>query len=337
MAILTATFKALKMASSYTGGYNEQWKDSAALLKNFECPVCLLVTREPTLTSCCGQHFCQSCINKVITESKPCPFCNACEFATLLDKKQNRQVLGLKVYCSMKDCGCGWMGGLGELDSHTDKTRGDCQFVDMICPNDCGESVQKRHMDSHCSNMCPKRPFTCKYCKLKSSYKDVCIHYDVCAKFPVVCPNKCEVGSVERDTMSKHLTECPLQVVECEYAHVGCSEKMTRNCLQMHMKENLQQHLLYTVKASHEQIRQLENQLEQVEKTLREKDRQLERIQREKDLQLEAIQRETNRQLEEVRKTNSQQFQEKDQVIAALQEKVDQLYWKVFIKGVTNT
>ena len=224
----------LKMASSNGGGYEHEFLKSADKLKEFECPVCLFVTREPHLTDCCGQHFCQACITRILTYRKPCPFCKAKSFIVMLDKKQKRKVLELNVECTMKERDCDWSGELGELDTHVDTQNGSCQFVDVNCPNNCGESHQRRRLANHLSNLCPKRPFTCQYCKFKATYEQVCNgHYPKCTKYPVPCPNKCEIRTVERGNLEQHVSECPLQVVEC---HFGCSERMKREGLPMHVR-----------------------------------------------------------------------------------------------------
>ncbi len=275
------------MASLNTGGYDQEFLDPPAKLKKFECPLCLLVTREPNLTSCCGQHFCQSCISRIITDRKPCPFCKELSFTTFLDKKWQRKILQLKVNCSMKLRGklrgCSWTGELRELDPHTDTGTGDCQFVDVTCPNKCGETRQRRFMGSHLSDTCLKRPFTCKYCNFNSTYEVVCKHYDQCTKFPLPCPNKCEVESVERGKMKEHLSECPHQLVDCELAHAGCSKKIQQNNLKKHMKDSVQQHLLYVFTASQSRMKELENRVEEVR---REKDQQL----KDKDRVIELLQ-----------------------------------------------
>ncbi len=298
----------MKMASPNTGGYDQEFLDPPAKLKEFECPLCLLVTREPNLTGCCGQHFCQSCISRIITDRKPCPFCKELSFTTLLDKKQKRKVLELKIKCSMKHRGCSWTGELGELDSHTDTGSGNCQFVDVTCPNKCEETCQRRLMYHHLSNTCPKRPFVCKYCNFNSTYDVVCKHYDQCTKFPLPCPNKCEVESVERGKMKEHLSECPLQLVDCEFAHAGCSEKIQRNNLKKHMQDNVQQHLLYAFTTSQSRIEELEIRVEEVR--------------REKDQQLEEVRREKDQQLDEVRRDRTQQVKAKDRAIELLQSRV---------------
>ncbi len=311
------------MASPNTGGYDQEFLDPPAKLKDFECPLCLLVTREPNQTSCCGQDFCQSCINRILTDRKPCSFCQEVNFSVFLDKKQRRKVLVLKVQCSMKECGCEWTGELGELASHTDPQNGNCQFVDVTCPNDCGESHQRRHQDSHLSDTCPKRPFTCEYCGFESTHEEVWnSHYPKCTKFPLPCPNECEVGSVERGSISEHLSRCPLQLVECEYAHAGCCERIQQKDLAMHMEQNVQKHLLWAFTASQKQIvaleKEMKKQTEVNDKQIREVKQQVDEVRTERDRQIESV----KQQFDEVRKEKNKQLEEKDRQIDTLERRL---------------
>ena len=225
------------MAGSIAGGYECEFVDP---VKDFECPLCLQVTRDPNLTSCCGQHFCQVCINRILAEQRPCPFCKETNFTVFLDKKQNRKVFELKVQCTMKKEGCSWTGELGGLRRHLN----DCQYVTVTCTKGCGVSFQRRCLPAHIAKSCPKRDFPCEYCGFKSTYEEVRNkHWPECAKYPLPCPNKCEIGKVQRGCLEQHLKECPLQQVECEFCYAGCEEKIQRKDLTKHMEKNLQKHL----------------------------------------------------------------------------------------------
>ena len=226
-----------KMAGSNPGGYECEFVDP---VKDFECPLCLHVTRDPNLTSCCGQHFCQVCINRIQTNHQPCPFCKDTNFTVLLDKKQNRKVLELKVYCTMKEQGCSWTGELGGLSRHLE----DCQYITISCTKGCGVSFQRHCLAAHIAKVCPKRDFTCQYCSFKSTYEEVCNkHWPECAKYPLPCPNKCNIAEIQRGSLKQHLNKCPLQQVECEFYHAGCKEKIKRKDLTEHMEKSLQKHL----------------------------------------------------------------------------------------------
>ena len=225
------------MASPQQSGYQCQFVDS---VEDYECPLCLHVTREPFLTSCCGQHFCQVCISRILTENKPCPLCREISFTIFLDSEQKREILDLKVYCQKKAEGCQWVGDLGEIEQHLGDN---CQFITADCPNNCGLAMQRRLLEVHVYK-CPKRPHNCLYCDTKGTYQEIQgNHLPVCHKYPVSCPNQCGVSSLERDQLEDHLRECPLQLVECELREMGCEEMVKRKDLVKHIDEGTQKHL----------------------------------------------------------------------------------------------
>ena len=277
------------MAAPHLSGYQCEFVDS---VEDYECPLCLHVTREPSLTSCCGQHFCQTCINRILTDQKPCPLCKASGFTVLLDKKQKRRVVSLKVVCSEKAAGCDWVGSLGDLDSHVSEANGDCQFVSVNCSNNCGETVQRKLLATHLANDCLKRPDSCKYCQLKSTYEEIRDkHTPVCTKYPVPCPNKCQTDSLERGQLQQHIRECPLQEIDCELKELGCNVKIPRKDIPKHMEESSQSHFrLMTAHAlkTNEQVRSLQQQqvttlenLKETQQQLTDTQRQLEESKRE--------------------------------------------------------
>ena len=172
----------------------------------------------------------------------------------MLDKKQNRKVIGLKVYCTMKEQGCSWAGELGGLSRHLD----DCQYVTISCTKGCRESFQRHCLAAHIAKSCPKRDFICQYCGFKSTYEEVCNkHWPECSKYPLPCPNKCGVDAIQRGSLGEHLNECPLQQVECEFCHAGCEEKIQRKDLTEHMEKSLQKHLTLLSAFATEQIKHL--------------------------------------------------------------------------------
>ena len=80
------------------------------------CSICLLVLREPQLISCCGYHFCQSCINPIKEGGKSCPLCVAASFEVMYDKGLERSLKEIEVNCSRTDCQ--WTGRLHMLNEH---------------------------------------------------------------------------------------------------------------------------------------------------------------------------------------------------------------------------
>ena len=123
------------------------------------------------------------------------------------------------------------------------------------------------------STSCPKRPWKCQYCDLESTF-DVGTneHTPNCDQYPLSCPNQCEIGTVLRCDAEKHLLVCPLQLVECEFANVGCEVKVPRRDLTRHMTENAQHHLMSATLLNLRLTRELHQKME-------EKDQQITKLQ----------------------------------------------------------
>ena len=201
--------------------------------QDFYCPVSLEILLEPHQTLCCGHHISQEAANRLTREGKPCPMCKSENLATHEDKYFKRSTINkLKVCCPHKKSGCDWMGELGDLNLH--------------------------------SNSCPKRPWKCQYCNFVTTYKvGTNDHTPNCTKCPTPCPNRCEIGTVPRCDVEKHLLVCPLQLVECEFAHAGCDMKVPRGDLAKHMTENAQHHLMSTTLLNLRLTRELHQKIEE--------------------------------------------------------------------------
>ena len=118
------------------------------------CPVCLLPCREPHLISCCGKKVCHSCISRVQQVSQPCPLCRTPEFATMIDREVERQVLSLKVYCNSKQHGCTWIGELRQLERHLIG----CSYTNVSCKYECDFHCPRQQMFVHERDECELRP-----------------------------------------------------------------------------------------------------------------------------------------------------------------------------------
>ncbi len=209
--------------------------------KEFECTICLNILKEPYLNNCCGQHFCQPCIQRIIDDQKPCPLCNKADFIVILDKKTERKILDLHVKCRKHQNGCEWVGDLRSLDQHCDT----CMYTEMDCPNSCGELVQRRLLSSHLEKKCSKRHFNCAYCGHKSTQEDITtVHWPVCDQYPVACPNNCGKEGIPRFEVEEHkLKNCPLQEVKCKYHYIGCETIFLRKEVDTHMETGAKEHL----------------------------------------------------------------------------------------------
>ena len=254
-------------------------------LQDIFCPVTFEVLRDPHQTTCCGNHISATAGARLQREGKPCPMCKEPNFMTHADKYYKRVVNSLKVRCPHKGRGCEWIGNLGDLDQH--------------------------------ANVCPKRPWRCQYCDFTAAYSvGANEHLPQCPKFPEPCPNRCEVGTVQRCDLESHLaTECPLQLVACEFSRAGCTEKVPRKDLARHMEGNMQKHLLSMSLLNLSLTRELHEKMD-------EKDRQIAELQ----LQLEQLDGNVKRQSQQLDGKVDQKLQQLD---GRVEQKFQQLNGRV--------
>ena len=144
--------------------------------KSLECPVCLMTFRDPHVISCCGNEFCQLCIERVQIDGKPCPLCNELNFTTFLHKKLVREVNALVVRCPQKELGCEWEGELGQVEQHLNPGAGlssssGCGYVMVECRFQCGAHLQRRMVEEHEMESCPKRPIEMQVASLMRKFE----------------------------------------------------------------------------------------------------------------------------------------------------------------------
>lgn len=216
--------------------------------RDIYCPVKLDVMLRPCQTRCCGNHLSFSAARRLKRMRKRCPLCKKTPLRYVEDKYFKRVVLGKKVYCSRKNLGCEWTGEIRELGRHSSEESGPgerCGFAKVSCRFNCGLSLLRRDMAGHERDHCFKRPFTCLYCSHEGTYETVTEkHWPKCQKYPLLCPNRCSDGSIERRRLKRHLNQdCPEEEIKCEFSHAGCQARMKRCRLSHHMDESVQQHL----------------------------------------------------------------------------------------------
>ena len=215
-----------------------------------QCPICLLVPRDPHQTLCCGNAFCKDCITKIKLHKKPCPTCKTEDFLSYPDKGLERELYSSQVCCSFKSRGCDWRGDLRQLDKHLnsnssqDNLLAGCDFL-QICCDYCQHAMYRRELPEHRNKECLKRPFTCPTCEeYESDYEDVTsTHMPECKCRPMECPFKCGLV-VEAQNLNAHLSsDCELVEVACEFNHAGCEVRIIRKLLPGHMTDNVVQHM----------------------------------------------------------------------------------------------
>ena len=126
-----------------------------------DCPICLLVLREPCQATCCGKSFCKKCIHRIKAANQACPTCNDKDFTLFPNKGLQQSLYDFRVSCTHKSKGCEWTGELRELDNHlnldppADKSLQGCPFTLIKCPLSCvgcEKGVYRKDAKAHVSD-----------------------------------------------------------------------------------------------------------------------------------------------------------------------------------------
>ena len=295
-------------------GYQCEFIDT--VLDIFYCKKCTLVARRLTYTCCCGESYCHACIADIQQQDKPCPECGHQNFSTMKPLKHQQQMDCLKVKCSMRGRGCGWLGTLVQLDAHLDPGQDNCQHVDIKCPLNCLQTISKNKLEQHVSMECVKRDSVCQYCHFKATYEVmVDTHWPVCIYFPLQCPNICGV-TCERDVMEDHMRMCRLEEVECEFSGMGCDGKFRREDQEEHIRQNNQKHLAMTAATS---VKMSQKLLEQEEKLL-EQELKFKNKFEEQEMRFQVLEQKFHKLLQEQEKKFERLEEKSDQNEGALDE-----------------
>ncbi len=117
----------------------------------YKCEICKNLLRQPHVTECCGQHFCEECLEKAASEINPahnhqkigtkCPHCRHSSFHHIRYLPFKRDIDSMKVYCLRKSSGCNVQVAYGNRVDH-DKT---CGYIRVPCTNNCGKTSLKRY------------------------------------------------------------------------------------------------------------------------------------------------------------------------------------------------
>ena len=231
-------------SSSSSGGYDYQFVKTPD--DTLICTICHLPSKEPHLSVCCGHTFCKSCVEASKKTNEACPMCRSETFTTYPNKQAERLIQNLKIFCTNKEQECDWQGELNNINDHLSS----CLFQVVCCPNDCGSSLQRQYLTSHVETECPRRKIDCQFCHEVGEYQFIeGKHKEECPKFPLPCPNKCEIENIQRDKVEEHRKSCPLEVIQCDYHVIGCTAKMIRKELSKHKSEMMEEHLSLSVKS----------------------------------------------------------------------------------------
>ena len=194
--------------------------------------------------NCCGQQFCEHCLEKWLLKNKTCPHCRSTDFYHVFMHPTSRKVRNLKVYCHNRQHGCKVVLKISEYEQHLSTTddRG-CLYVKLKCPNDCTAEVFRGEMQGHIQKECPRRLVSCFHCNLQGEHQHITgDHEEECPSYPLLCPRGCK-DTVLRKDLETHRDTCALEPVLCPFHQLGCQAEVYRKDLANHMDTSALQHL----------------------------------------------------------------------------------------------
>jgi len=154
------------------------------------------------------------------------------------DKATERKILSFKIKCSSD--GCDWTGELREKEDHL----ASCSFKLVSCTNEnCQVTIQRKELEEHATNSCLWRIEVCDHCNESHPKCLIQDHVERCEKKPMECPNSCGEIIVQAEIASHTNDHCPLSVVSCPYAQMGCNAKIQRKEVETHLQSTMQLHL----------------------------------------------------------------------------------------------
>ena len=226
-------------------GYDYQFVDPGPT-DDQKCPICHLVVRDAHQMTCCGKLLCECCLTRCRNGSGKCPMCRGnIKNAYFQDKKSDREIKSLRVYCSYKDAGCKWIGELRGVEEHMK----DCNYQTVECP-DCEETMMKHKFTKHRSDECRMRKYKCRLCNEEGKYKFITStdHQNTCPEVELKCKNTGCNECVKCCRMSSHTEVCPKQVINCPFNDMGCKVTPKREDLPSHVKLDITLHMDMMVK-----------------------------------------------------------------------------------------
>lgn len=238
--------------------------------ESFVCGVCLDVMRNPVSGCVEGHCFCHDCVKAV----DKCPICCdpyngsfvknrpaddyiqahtvLCKYgpdepddgqpcAKKRRKKDKKRSDGSDAEASDPPPHCVWRGPLSGLQQHLNTN---CPFQPIPCKFTAigCNAVTERHLMAKHEQECDYRPQPCEACKREFPHRELQNHMEECEEAAVGCA-LCH-QEVARKNMQQHTRECCGEAeIACEFAAVGCEEKVKRKDVGKHAKHFSARHM----------------------------------------------------------------------------------------------
>ncbi|XP_065904009.1 TNF receptor-associated factor 4-like [Dysidea avara] len=220
-----------KIGCEWQGEVNDiRYHINHCCFEEINCPNdCEVSVQRQNLT----KHIETECVHLKVE----CQHCHITEEYQLIEGEHKEQCPKLPLPCPNK-CDVDNIPR-EEMNGH----RKTCPLEEINCVNKCGKTLLRKDMKDH-EIECVRRKVNCRYCQITGSHRFIeGKHKKQCPKFPLPCPNKCDIGIITRGDIEEHLKMCPLETIQFQYHEVGCTEVIKRKYQEKHYTEEMEKHL----------------------------------------------------------------------------------------------
>ncbi|CAL1543412.1 unnamed protein product [Lymnaea stagnalis] len=208
--------------------------------QRYECPICLLILREPRQTKC-GHRFCRDCIFRWLRDScTRCPVDNEplVENDVFPDNFAKREILNFNIRCPNKKDGCDKIIALGKLQVHLEV----CPHALVPCPFKCASILHRCDLDEHMEKQCELRTLCCDKCMASVKANVMESHQILCPKAIVLCPY-CGQETAKDQLNAHKQTDCQNIQIQCPFYPFGCDHTMIRSKENEHLQAHVPAHM----------------------------------------------------------------------------------------------
>ncbi|XP_067052825.1 TNF receptor-associated factor 4-like isoform X2 [Acropora muricata] len=207
------------------GGYDDEFVNKVE--DDLICPICHLPLKKAVQTMQCGHRFCKACIDSHFASQETAGESTSCPNDRIRlnreqdihnDKAADRKILSYTIKCPNR---CQWTGELRAKEV----------------------KLQRKELQHHVSTQCDWRNLRCEFCHVSQPVLLIKAHHDVCPKFPVTCPLKCEMTILREKIADHEENQCLLVEISCPYSKLGCPKKFQRREKTSHLHTCMQEHL----------------------------------------------------------------------------------------------
>jgi len=215
----------------------------------FTCSICLEVVQKPVATAC-SHIFCSTCIGPYLVKGASelasiglCPMCRkTIAHGTMkpVDSEYSLALKSLKVKCLQNtSLGCPWQ----DENRFSERHAKECGYNLIQCA--CNQFILLKTKYDH-QRVC-KWFSECKFCQQSILTTSLPIHIEKqCFRRPVTCKQFFADGcnlTVKANEIDAHRQKCTTKLHNCPYQTHGCIFSGSKEALEKHTTQCLQQHL----------------------------------------------------------------------------------------------